>query len=153
MVFVDWLLLLACEAAATITMSTGRVPPRNFCPRGLIFKRAGSQSSSCQHWCAAFRLLSSCKSIDHPGVTVHAVGKSSLRLYLPPLDPAHQPHPGEHLRQGEGQGEVVGDIVIAPCTKLKLQPSPRKSTHTPWIKGVGCSAALDQLGLGGDRDG
>jgi hypothetical protein len=63
-------------------------------------------------------LIESCKLIDHPGVTGHAVGKSSLRLYLPTLDPAHQPHPGEHLRQGEGQGEVVGDIVIATCTKL-----------------------------------
>src|SRR5215469_12200335 len=103
---------------------SGRVPTLHFCPRGLIFKRAGFQSSSCQHWCAPFHLLASCQLIDHPGATGHAVGKSSLRLSLPTLDPAQQPHPGEHLRQGTGQGEVVRDIVIAPCPKLKLQPSP-----------------------------
>ncbi len=43
-----------------------------------------------------------------------AIGRDHvLQLYLPTLDLAQQPHPGEDLRQGEGQGEVVGDVVIA----------------------------------------
>jgi len=36
----------------------------------------------------------------------------ALRLELPALDSAQQPRPSEDLRQGEGQGEGVGDIVI-----------------------------------------
>ena len=69
-------------------------------------------------------ILSSCKLIDHPDVTGHAVGKSSLRLYLPTLDLAHQPHPGQDLRHGAGQGEVVRDIVIAACATLLFQTPP-----------------------------
>src|SRR5215469_1153248 len=76
-----------------------------------------------------------------------------LRLYLPTLDPAHQPHPGEHLRHGEGQGEVVGDIVIASCTQLLFQAFPLQGTHAPFTQDVGGGAALVQPSPGGDGDG
>src|SRR5215469_4290587 len=98
-------------------------------------------------------LRASCHLIDHPAGTGQAVGKSSLRLSLPTLDPAHQPHPGEHLRQGAGQGEVVGDIVIAPCIKLQLQPSPLQSTHACCTQAVSFCAVLLHRWMAASRDG
>src|SRR5258708_28310123 len=98
-------------------------------------------------------LLYSCKLIDNSGVTGHTVGKSSLRLSLPTLDPAQQPHPGEHLRHGEGQGEVVGDIVIATCPKLVFETPALQGTRAPLTRRVDGSAALVQPNPGGDGDG
>ncbi len=98
-------------------------------------------------------LLYSCKLIATPGVTGLAVGKCNLRLSLPTLDPAHQPHPGEHLRQGEGQGEVVGDIVIATCTKLVFEMPPLQGTRAPLTRRVGGYCALVKARRGGDGGG
>src|SRR5258708_19764164 len=50
-----------------------------------------------------------------------------LRLYLPTLDPAQQPRPGEDLRQGERQVAVVGDIVIATGTRSEEHTSELQS--------------------------
>src|SRR6266699_2849730 len=102
---------------------------------------------------ALARLIESCKLIDHPGVTGFAVGKSSLRLFLPTLDPAQQPHPGKHLRQGERQGEDVGNIVITTWTKFLFETPPLQGTHAPLPQGDGGSATLVQPSRGGDGDG
>jgi hypothetical protein len=48
----------------------------------------------------------------------------ALELYLPTLYPAHHPHPGEDLRHREGQGELVGDVVIATSTQLVFETPP-----------------------------
>src|SRR5215472_7656112 len=102
---------------------------------------------------ALARLRASCQLLDYPGVTGFAVGKSSLRLYLPTLDPAQKPHPGKHLRHGERQGEEVGDIVITTWTKFLFETPPLQGTHAPLTQGAGGSAALVQASRGGDGDG
>ncbi len=76
-----------------------------------------------------------------------------LRLYLPTLDPAQQPRPGEDLRQGERQGEVVGDIVIATGTTLLFETPPLQQTHAPLTQDMGSSTALVQPSPGRDGDG
>src|SRR5215472_14137149 len=74
-------------------------------------------------------------------------------LSLPTRDSGQQPHPGKDLWHRGGQGEAVGQIMIAPWTQLELQPPSLQCIHPSWIQDVARSAVLDHLGRGGDREG
>src|SRR5215469_565345 len=94
-----------------------------------------------------------CKPRGNLGVTAGAVGENALRLDLLTMDLGQQPHPGQHLRQADRQGEAVGDIMIATRATLEIEPSALQSTRACCTQAVSCGAVLLHRGLAASRDG
>jgi hypothetical protein len=75
-----------------------------------------------------------------------------LWLYFPTLYAGEQSHPGTDLRPRAGEGEDVGEIVIAPCSPFCFFPTPLQNMHALLDQGVCSRAALIARAVGGATD-